>query len=642
MENPVAPGDAKHRLKIAVYEEWLRRPPGLPLLRAEQETAEKFSVSPSTVRRYIKEIEANGYRPRIKPKQGRKVYGWDREALDFLKGFYLAAQRDAGYCTKRNAYNKTCEAAKLNGWKVGSEQSAYVHLRDIHAMLLAYVSGGARALDNIFYIARDLSALAPFQVVVGDQHKFDFWVLHGDEYIRPQCYAWIDMRTRLVYGIAFEPGAYNHRTVARSLKMGIVRFGKFDSTYNDNGTPEKSGAADRLVSALQTYGMQFKDIAELYRTPDGAYAVEDDAGAVVAVEEDSRAWHRAHRRMYAQVKNAKAKPIERFFRTLEVLLQDATLPGYVRDLKASAAEDEEAARRLDWQKANGYILCYEEFVQKVKDAIVRYENRDHAGLGRSPLEELRLAQEQGWEPSWIDEIGIRHIFLESGKRIVNGNRVKIAGLNYVGPVLTREMTKSNRHNLAGLSGKKIEVCYDPDDPAAGAWAVDPRDGQSVYLTLEERIDPFNAADLSEQLSRKRASIKAVTGAYREAAAVAGKVLTSPEYKPRVEARAAARKALAGEAAKAAARAAMSEEDFARAIASRLAHEQHERIRRQPVYATPAKRYAAILDMLIRGGEPSHEDKLYKAAYEKRMRPEEKIQWQIYINFNSPESRGKGE
>jgi putative transposase len=508
-------------------------------------------------------------------------------------------------------------------------------------MLLAYASGGRRALDNIFYIARDLGALDPFQVVVGDQHEFDFWVLHEGKYIRPQCYAWLDMRTRLVYGIAFEPGAYNHRTVARALKMGVVRFGKFGSTYNDNGGPEKSGAADRLVNALQTYGMQARDVAELYRTRDGAYALEDGGGAVVALEEDSRAWRRANRRMYALVKNAKAKPIERFFRTLEVLLQDMTLPGYVRDLKASAAEDEEAGRRLDWQKANGYILQYEEFVGKVKEAIVRYENRDHAGLGHAPLEELRLARERGWEPSWIDETGIRHIFLESEKRIVNGNRVKIRGVNYVGPVLTREMLKENRRNLAGLSGKKVEVCYDPDDPAAGAWAIDPRDGQPVYLTPEERIDPFNAEDLAEQISLKRSSMKAVTGAYREAAAVAGKVLVSPEYKPRVEAEAAARKALADKAGQARETAALSEEGFAAAIASRLAQEQRERVRRRPVYATPAKRYAAILDMIIRGEEPSDEDKLYKAGYESRMGPEEKTKWKIYIDFNSPEPRGKG-
>jgi putative transposase len=615
----------------------------MPILKAEQEIARRFGVSVSTVRRYVKEIEANGYRPPIKPKQGRKVYGWDEAALDFMKNFYLTSLRDGGACTRRNAYNRTREAAKVRGWKVGSEQSAYVHLRDIHAMLLTYVAGGARALDNVFYIARDLGALMPFQVVVGDQHEFDFWVLHEGEYIRPQCYAWIDMRTRLVYGIAFEPGNYNHRTVARALKMGIVRFGKFNSTYNDNGAPEKSGAIDRMVAALQTYGMRCGDTAELYRTPEGSYAVEDDHGAVIAVEGDSRAWHRANRRMYAQVKNAKAKPIERFFRTLELLLQDMVLPGYVRDLKASAAEDEEAVRRLEWHKTSGYILQYEEFVQKVKEAIIRYENRVHAGLNRSPLEELQFAREQGWEPSRIDETGIRHIFLESEKRMVQGNRVRIAGVNYTGPVLTREMIKGNRHNLAGLSGRKIEVCYDPDDPAAGAWAIDPRDGQSIYLTPEERIDPFNAKDLSGQLSQKRSSIKAVAGAYREAATAAGKVITSSEYKPRVEAETAARKALADKTAKTEAAAAMSEEDFsaAVAVASRLTEEYRGRTDPRKVYATPVKRYQAILDMILRGEELSPEDKLYKAEYENRMGPEEKTQWQIYFNFNNPHRGNKG-
>lgn len=524
---------------------------------------------------------------------------------------------------------------------MGSEQSAYVHLRDIHAMLLAYVKGGARALDNIFYIARNLGALEPFQVVVGDQHVFDYWVLYNGGYIRPQCYAWLDMRTRLVYGMAFEPGAYNHRTVARALKMGVTRFGKFNTTYNDNGTPEKSGATDRLVAALQTYGMLFKDTAELYRTPEGAYALEDDTGAVVAVKEDSRAWHKANRRMYAQVRNAKAKPIERFFLTLELLLQDMVLPGYVRDITAPAAEDEEAGRRLEWQKTNGYILHYGEFVEKVKEAVVRYENRDHAGLKRSPLEELRLAGEQGWKPSRIDDAGIRHIFLESKKRMVNGNRVRIEGVNYVGPTLTREMLTGNRHNLAGLSGRKIEVCYDPDDPAAGAWAIDPRDGQPVYLTPEDRIDPFNAKDLSGQLAQKRSSIKAVTGVYREAAAAAGKILTSSEYQPRVEAKAEVDKAAADKAAGARKIAALSEEDFSAAVASRLAREQHERAGRQLVYASPIKRYQAILDMILRGQEPSDEDKRYKAGYEDRMGDKEKIQWKIYFDFNNPGSRDKG-
>jgi putative transposase len=281
----------------------------VPQFVAEQQIAEKHKVSVSTVRRYVKDIDENGYHPQVKPRQGRKVFAWSPDALGFLKAFYLAAQRDAGRCTMRNAYARTVEAARAKGWKVGSEQSAYTHLRDIHSLLITYAAGGSRALDNIFYVARDLSRLTPMQVIVGDQHIFDYWVSYNGGYIRPQCYLWLDMRTRLVYGIDFEPGTYNHRTVARSLKMGIMRFGKFGSTYNDNGSAEKSGRIDHLVSALQTYGMSYRDAPELYRTQNGDYAVENPDGGLVATVPNLQEWRRENRRMYALVKNAKAKPI---------------------------------------------------------------------------------------------------------------------------------------------------------------------------------------------------------------------------------------------------------------------------------------------------------------------------------------------
>jgi putative transposase len=631
-------GETKHILKVKVYEEWLRRPCGMPRFLVEQRIAEQYHISVSSVRRYIRDIDKYGYTPLVRPRQGRRVFAWDPAALDFMKAFYLAARRDAGYCTMRNAYLRTVAAAKEKGWKVGSEQSAYTHLRDIHSLLLTYASGGARALDNIFYIARDLSRLAPMQVIVGDQHIFDYWVLYEGRYVRPQCYLWLDMRTRLVYGIDFEPGAYNHRNVARSLKMGILRFGKFGSTYNDNGSSEKSGQIDRLVGALQTYGMAWRDTTELYRTQNGEYAVEDPRGGIAATVPSLREWRRENRRMYALVKNAKTKPVERFFLTLETLLRDMVMPGYVRDMTASAAEDEEADRRLTWQKERGFIFSYEEFIGKVKEAIIRYENRPHAGIKRTPLDELRYAQEnESWEPNWIDPADIRHIFLESEPRRVRGNRIRIAGIDYVGPDLTAEMIRENRHNLAGLSGLKVEVFYDPDDLGAGAWAVDPRTGETIYLVPEDRIDPFNSAELSRQLESKRGNMRTVSAAFREASSAAGQVLSSPVYKPLADARTAALKAAGTKAERGAITASLSDEAFnaAVAVAGRLAKEQGERVKRQAVYATPLKRYQAILDVILSGGDLPPPDRLFKAEYEHRMGEEEKTRWDVYRNLNGP-------
>jgi hypothetical protein len=242
--------------------------------------------------------------------------------------------------------------------------------------------------------------------------------------------------------------------------MGVTRFGKSGSTYNDNGSAEKSGKIDHLVNALQTYGMSFRDTPDMFRTQNGDYALEDSEGALVATVPNTREWRRKNRRMYARVKNAKAKP-------------------------------------------------------------------------------------------------------------------------------------------------------------------------------EERIDPFDAEELSKRLESKRGNMRTVSAAFREVSAASGGVLSSPEYKPLVEAETAARKALEKKAERASLTAAMSEEDFsaAVAVANRLVKEQGERVRRQAVYSTPYKRYQAVLDIMIRGGELSAAGRLFKAGYESRMGKEEKIRRDVYIHHN---------
>jgi len=265
--NPFASGSKISKM-AAVYNGWLRRDALAPLALTYESLSREHGVSVSSIKRYISHITVNGYQP--KQHQPRPLAAWDTEALEFFKRIYLMIRRDVGRCTVRNAYQQTVIAAKKNGWKIGSEQSAYVHAREIHAALKLYVKGGNRALDNLFYIARDLSNLRPFQIVVGDQHRFDFWVKDDqDVYFRPECYLWLDMRTRLVYGIAFDRN-YNSRTVLRALKIGVERFGKFESTYNDNGTSEKSAVADYTIEQLQQYGMTFRDEGDLYRTETGA------------------------------------------------------------------------------------------------------------------------------------------------------------------------------------------------------------------------------------------------------------------------------------------------------------------------------------------------------------------------------------
>lgn len=646
--------DAKHQLKVSVYEAWRRRPAGMPFRRAEADIAERFCLSVSSVRRYVKEIEQNGYLPVVKPSQGRSVYAWDAQSLQFLRSFYLDMYRKVGFCSRRNAYRVTCEEAKRHGWRVGSEPSAYKHLAHVHPLLIEYVKGGRRALDNYFYIARDLSHLAPFEVVVGDQHIFDFWVITDKgEKIRPECYAWIDMRTRLPYGIAFEAGPYNFRTVARSLREGLIRFGKFNTTYNDNGKPETAHKISWLIEALQTFGMKYTDEAELYKTEDGRYVIEDETGAVIAVTEQAEAWHKKNRRIFAEVKNAKTKPIERFFRTLEVLLLDQCLPGAVRDMTVSAAEDEEASRRLAWQETNGFLLHYNEFILQVQLALERYEMRVHSTLKCSPRDELMKAvTQEGWQPTRIAPSDLEILFLEPSQRRVRNNRVVVDGITFAGPPLTARMVRENRSNLAGLQGQKIEVRYNPEHPEHGAYAVHPTTNEVIFLTPEKKIDFFDQDEVEKAIAEKRRNMKAVTDAFFEQTKGFGHVLTSTRYKPLDAANETAAKALLEErgvlkgactalpdkrtpssaAFSATASQALSPEDFAEAVSARLQAVLKEGHHARPVYASERERYTAIIDALIAGSALCDADMAFKVRYEQTLSEDDALLFENKIRF----------
>ena len=638
--NPFASGSKISKM-ASVYNGFLRRDALAPMAIVYESLSREHGVSVSSVKRYVDYIKTNGYQP--KPPPQRPITAWDQEALDFFKRIYLMIKRDVGNCTVRNAYRQTLIAASRNGWKVGSEQSAYVHAREIHATLKLYVKGGSRALDNLFYIARDLSNLRPFQIVVGDQHRFDFWVKDDKGvYFRPECYLWLDMRTRLVYGIAFDRN-YNTRTVLRALKEGVERFGKFESTYNDNGTSEKSAVADYTIEQLQQYGMKFCDEGDMYRTETGAYVVEGTDGKMVSVVKSRTEWKKQNRRIFANVKNAKTKPIERFFSTLEQILLDQCLPGYVSEIKGSAAEEEESSRRLEWQKRSGYILNLEEFAHQVIAAINTYINCVHGTLKRSPLKEWEFAvKEEGWQPALIDPQDLHYLFIERTYATVRGDRVTLNGKQYIGPNLTQDMLRTNRGNLVGLNRKKIELRYDPDDQESGVWAIDPRSDQAIFLTPVTPVSMLDNEAASAALELKRQNMKAVKDAYRSITADVPVLFDPEKFKELNESRATAlasrtenspgllsdtRSVSTSETST------ISDDEFRSLVAAKITVEPNIRERAKHVYLTERDRYEALLSTFSRKEKISAADLAFMADFEENMSDEQTAYFTSVVNMN---------
>ena len=611
----------KLSLKRSVYDSWIRRAPGMGKLAAAAYIAAEFDISVSTVQRYVRELKTygDGGAPKCRT-QGRKMFAWDDAALAFMRSFYLAARREAGGCTARNAYRRTAEEAQKHGWRIGSESSAYKYLSNLSPVLIEYACGGTRALDNKFWILRDLSLLRPFQIVVGDQHRFDFWCEdENGKLFRPECYLWLDMRTRLVYGLAFDRH-YTASTVIRALRVGVEHFGRFECTYNDNGTAERSAWTDLVVEQLQTYGMRWgDDIANLYKDDEsGMYTVRDDEGSIVAYAKDRAEWYEKNRRIFAQVKNAKTKPIERFFSTLEQLLRDQCLPGYVKELNLSAPEEEEAARRLAWQKKNGYMLSFSEFILAVARAVDQYNNRRHSSLGRSPVEELELARRNGWRQTFLNPADIEYLFFNRTYAVVNGDRIRLNGKYFSGPPLTQEMVRHTRGSLINLNKQRVEVRSNPDNLDAGVYAIDPRTKEAIVLHQVQAIDMFDADAFRREIQLKRQQIKAASEAFREAAGSRRVLIDNSVSRPYVKsetlAAAIPEYALPTDAAQ------ETEPELAQTekIAVKISREIKQRPQYQAVYTSERERYTALLKAQHAGTRISDADQEFMLSYEERM------------------------
>ncbi len=78
-------------------------------------------------------------------------------------------------------------------------------------------------------------------------------------------------------------------------------------------------SASWLLILNLSFGMKFTDKVELFKIEDVYYALEDESGAVIVMADTCEVWYKKNRGIFAGVKNAKTKTIERFFSTFEQL-----------------------------------------------------------------------------------------------------------------------------------------------------------------------------------------------------------------------------------------------------------------------------------------------------------------------------------
>ncbi|MFZ2446062.1 MAG: Mu transposase C-terminal domain-containing protein [Syntrophobacteraceae bacterium] len=419
--------------------------------------ARKNGIYPQTVYNYIAREKHGGLAAHRHTKSNKgKPKIWDERALEF--GIGLALKREHRKMTEKAIYDAVRAEAALQGWSIGGYRSFTLHLKKkMNPLLLAIRDGGKRGLDNLLPpILRNYTDLAPFEIVVGDQHKFDFWVQDDETGVvfRPEGYFFQDLRTRLIYGL-WLGRRYNGHAIGLALRSGCRCFGAFKSVYTDNGRPELSTYLTGIVNEMAASGLSVSETVDLPVDLDDQDP--EEVACLVVLN------HRT-----ALVRNAKAKMIESTFRHFEAVLRDEfKVPGHVKCLSASGEEQEVDELEIKKLATAGKLLKFSEFLLTVVQAADFYnKERPHRGVLKewiwkprptevTPLQCLRACHEDGWRPVRISEDALDLLFLFEEKRTVDRGRIRFR---------TSFADLYEHPALAALHGQKVSIRFDPLDP----------------------------------------------------------------------------------------------------------------------------------------------------------------------------------
>jgi hypothetical protein len=176
-----------------------------------------------------------------------------------------------------------------------SEDAARNYLNSLpKAVLTAYRKGRDKFEDKCQpYIVRDYTKLKPMEIIVGDYMTQDFMVRVKDNVWRAKVVGFEDMRSRAIVGWSLQLTA-NSTGVALALQKCFNRFGLPKYIYFDNGREFKNHWI--CGSELKTRNTKI-DAGTLERS----VGIVAELGVKV---------------IFAKPYNGKAKPIERFWRTL--------------------------------------------------------------------------------------------------------------------------------------------------------------------------------------------------------------------------------------------------------------------------------------------------------------------------------------
>ncbi len=502
---PKALQDSTALLRREAVEKALNVPVGYKVKEWQLLVANEYRINHSTLYRWMVKYQKGGHTNLLHGNARQTVVrAWDDAALKYMVGLFLKREhRKVSFST---IYKYMCVEANRQGWKYGSYASAASYIKkfqETNAPLIALRDKGERGLDNaILPIFRSYHDLKPFQIVVGDQHRFDFWVVDEDtgKIFRPEGYCWQDLCTRNVYGFALGK-KYDAVMMGDALRVGIEIYGKPEQCFTDNGGPETS---------KYFHDAKFdQSLSILYRGDIGDYAddstVNEFYGEVGGVYGDLSITRRL-----AKVRNAKSKMIEGTFRFLEQMMIDAGTPGSVHRLGADKEQNDIDDKDIQDLYAAGKLLTFTEFCIKfIRVCDVYNSQKHHKGLSAqarreklgsafnlnkiTPREYLAHRYQQGWRPVRVGNDALDIIFMRRAIRKISKSTILFNHTLYTAD------------ELSGLAdGTPVEIRWRPEDTET---LLVLKDGRYVCDARQIELGSMINDELTVAKNRAKAELK---------------------------------------------------------------------------------------------------------------------------------------
>ena len=281
--------------------------------------------------------------------------------------------------------------------------------------ILKYRTGTKAFNDVLPHMIRDKSDVMSNDIWCSDHHRADVFVKNNTGHvIRPWITVFTDIRSTKIMSFIVREADPNTTVVKKCLRLGIEKYGVPNEIYTDNG---KDYTAKELSEEYPLSVMNVLGIGKITATP----------------------YH------------GQAKPVERFFRTLEERFGKMFYSYAGNDAKKRPEHMQKTNKVLDGDKD---IPTLEFYIEKLTEYIKEYNNTAHHGDGMDGKTPDNVYSENLTEKREIgDSNALRLLFGKTVERTVQKNGIAMYNNTFT----------NNDGKLIPYYDRKVMVTYDPDD-----------------------------------------------------------------------------------------------------------------------------------------------------------------------------------